>query len=256
MLYIYQIGFQKKLSTEHNLIHLTNFVSNALNEDDFCIGIFLDLIKAFDVVPHNILIKKLKNLGVKNKALAWFSSYLSNRSQCVDINGHISAPRTINISVMQGSILGPLLFLCFVNDLHTATKLFTLLFADDTCCLASGKSLSDLIKFCNEELQKVANWFSANQLAINVGKCKFIAFHNKGKKLQFNDPKIVFNSNEIGKDDNPENIVPLERVHNGAILAENQCYKYLGILLDEKLTFRIHVDYIYKKTIKITLLPA
>ena len=151
---------------------------------------------------------------------------------------------------MQGSVLGPLLFLCFVNDLHTASKLFALLFADDTCCLASGKNLIQLIQFCNEELQKIANWFSANKLAVNVGKCKFIFFHNKGKKLHLNGEKIVFNLNEIGEDDNPSNIIPLDRIYNDAASAENQTYKYLGILLDENLSFRAHIDYICKKLSK------
>ena len=151
---------------------------------------------------------------------------------------------------MQGSVLGPLLFLCFINDLHTASKLFTLLFADDTCCLYAGKNLKDLIKFCNDELQKIANWFSANKLAVNVNKCKYIIFHNKGKKLQFDNEKIIFNCNEIGKDDFSENILPLDRIHADANLAENRCFKYLGILLDENLSFRNHIDYICKKLSK------
>ena len=250
LLYIYQFGFQKKLSTEHNLLHLTNYVSNALNKDDFCVGIFLDLKKAFDVVPHKILLKKLKKLGIKNNALDWFQSYLNNRSQCVDINGQISSPRTINISVMQGSVLGPLLFLCFINDLHCASELFTLLFADDTCCLASGKNLKDLIKYCNIEMQKIANWFSANQLAVNVSKCKFLVFHNKGKRLNFEGETIVYNLNEIGNDDIHSNIIPLERIHNDAQDVASQTYKYLGILLDENLTFNYHVDFICKKLSK------
>ena len=250
LLYIYQFGFQKKLSTEHNLLHLTNYVSNALNKDDFCVGIFLDLKKAFDVVPHKILLKKLKKLGIKNNALDWFQSYLNNRSQCVDINGQISSPRTINISVMQGSVLGPLLFLCFINDLHCASELFTLLFADDTCCLASGKNLKDLIKYCNIEMQKIANWFSANQLAVNVSKCKFLVFHNKGKRLNFEGETIVYNLNEIGNNDIHSNIIPLERIHNDAQDVASQTYKYLGILLDENLTFNYHVDFICKKLSK------
>ena len=250
LLYIHQFGFQKKLSTEHNLLHLTNYVSKALNDDEFCIGIFLDLKKAFDVVPHDILLKKLNYLGVNDNALAWFNSYLSGRTQCVNINGILSSPRNINISVMQGSVLGPLLFLCFINDLHTASKLFTLLFADDTCCLYAGKNLKDLIKFCNDELQKIANWFSANKLAVNVNKCKYIIFHNKGKKLQFDNEKIIFNCNEFGKDDFSENILPLDRIHADANLAENRCFKYLGILLDENLSFRNHIDYICKKLSK------
>ena len=151
---------------------------------------------------------------------------------------------------MQGSVLGPLLFLCFINDLHAASKLFTLLFADDTCCPSAGKNLKELIKFCNEELQKIANWFSANKLAFNVNKCKYIIFHNKGKKIPLEDKKIIFNFNEIGKDDITENIVPLDRIHSDANLAEKNCFKYLGILLDENLSFRYHVDYICKKLSK------
>jgi hypothetical protein len=146
-----QFGFQSGLSTEHNLLHLTNYVANALNENKFGIGVFLDLKKAFDVVPHCILLKKLKYYGVINNVLDWFESYLSNRSQCVDINGKISSPKSISISVMQGSVLGPLLFLIFINDLPKATILKTLLFADDACSLHS-------------DLQKIANWFSANKL--------------------------------------------------------------------------------------------
>ena len=151
---------------------------------------------------------------------------------------------------MQGSVLGPLLFLCFVNDLNCASELFTLLFADDTCCLASGKNLSDLVKFCNIELQKIANWFSANQLAVNVSKCKFLVFHKKGKKLNFDGESIFYNLNELGKDDIKDNIIPLERIHNDALDTGSQNYKYLGILLDENLTFNYHVDYICKKLSK------
>jgi hypothetical protein len=109
----YQFGFQKGLSTEHNLIHLSNFIGRALNENKFCIGIFLDIKKAFDVVPHNLLIQKLDKMGVKNRELDWFRSYLTDRSQCVEINGKKSTPRKIKLSIMQGSVLGPLLFLCF-----------------------------------------------------------------------------------------------------------------------------------------------
>jgi hypothetical protein len=136
-----QFGFQSGLSTEHNLLHLTNYVANALNENKFGIGVFLDLKKAFNVVPHCILLKNLKFYGVNDNVLRWFESYLSNPSQCVDINGKISSPKYINISVMQGSVLGPLLFLIFINDLPKATILKTLLFADDACTLHSDKIL-------------------------------------------------------------------------------------------------------------------
>jgi len=175
---------------------------------------------------------------------------LSDRTQCVEINGVKSSLRSINISVMQGSVLGPLLFLCFINDLNNATSLLALLFADDTCLLASGHNRVDLISFCNVELQKVANWFSANCIAINVSKCKYVVFHNKGKKLNFEQSEIVFNLNEVNCENKATNIFPLERVSNCAAKPENQTYKYLGILLDENLNFNNHTDYICKKLSK------
>ena len=133
---------------------MTNFISSALNENKFCIGIFLDLKKAFDVVPHSILLKKLKKFGITGTTWNWFRSYLSNRKQKVEINGTFSNLASINISVLQGSILGPILFLCFINDLPNLPNLLLLLFADDTGCFASDKNLNNLINTCNTELQK------------------------------------------------------------------------------------------------------
>ena len=118
-----QFGFQRRLSTEQCLIHLTNYVSGAINDNKFAIGVFLDLQKAFDVVSHDILLKKLSNLGIKDVVLKWFESYLSNRVQCVDISGNLSSSRVINISVMQGSVHGPLLILCFINDFLNASEI-------------------------------------------------------------------------------------------------------------------------------------
>ncbi len=182
LLYKHQFGFQKNTSTEHNLLHLTNFVSTALNEGKFCVGVFLDLKKAFDVVSHKILLQKLKKFGILGTTWDWFNSYLSNRSQRVEINGVLSDSAPLNISVLQGSVLGPILFLCFINDLHTVTDLFLLLFADDTSGLASHSNLEYLIEYCNRELQKITNWMLSNKLAVNSDKCKYIIFHNKGKK--------------------------------------------------------------------------
>jgi hypothetical protein len=242
-----QFNFQSGLSTEHNLLHLTNYVANAMNENKFGIGVFLDLKKAFDVVPHCILLKKLKFYGVKDNVLRWFESYLSNRSQCVDINSKISSPKYINISVMQGSVLGPLLFLIFINDLPKATILKTLLFADDACTLHSDKNLRNLITKVNTELQKIANWFSANKLVVNVSKCKYIIFHTKGKNLNFEGQEVYFNLNEIGGIQNPEKIIKLERIGNN----ENEKnYKYLGILIDEHLNFNDNTDFLCNKLSK------
>jgi len=168
------------VNTEHNLVSLVNFISNALNENKYCVGIFLDLKKAFDVV--DILFTKLNGLGVCGNSLDRFKSYLSSREQCVDISNNLSEKLTIDLSVLQGSILGPILFLCFINDLPNASNLHTHMFADDTQGLATGDNLEMLIDDVNGELKKWAVWFCANKMAVNVSKTKFIIFHNRGKK--------------------------------------------------------------------------
>jgi len=113
----HQFGFQRKKNTQHKLISLINYISKALNDGEYCIGIFLDLKKAFDTVDHNIILTKLKHYGVDDVELQWFKCNLTDRTQIVDINGHYSDPQKINISVLQGSILGPILFDIFVNKL-------------------------------------------------------------------------------------------------------------------------------------------
>ena len=210
LLYEHQYGFLRGRSTEQNLLQVVNYISNSLNSGNFCIGIFLDLKKAFDVCSHPILLKKLKKLGVEGTALDWFTSYLSNRKQKVDINGHFSGEKLINISVLQGSILGPTLFLCYINDLFSTTNLATFLFADDTSCLAENKNLPDLIRFVNVELQKIANWFRSNKMAVNISKTKFIIFRTKGKKIDISDTPVLFNNNDLNGHQDPNNIFKLE----------------------------------------------
>jgi hypothetical protein len=122
ILYEHQYGFQRNKSTEHSLIHSLNFISNALNDNKYCIGVFFDLKKAFDVCSHEILLMKLSKMGITGNALEWFRSYLSDRQQIVDINGTFSNLRRIKISILQGSILGPILFLCYINDLFRVTS--------------------------------------------------------------------------------------------------------------------------------------
>jgi hypothetical protein len=123
LLYEHQYGFQRGKSTEHNLIQVTNFIGEALNEGNWCIGVFLDLKKAFDTVNHGILLRKLEKYGIRNVALNWFASYLADRKQCVDIDGCLSDFKDIVMSVFQGSSLGPILFLCFINDIYRCTSL-------------------------------------------------------------------------------------------------------------------------------------
>ncbi len=227
---------------------MTNFISSALNDNDYAIGVFLDLQKAFDVVSHEILLKKLHNLGIQNVTLSWFQSYLSGRSQCVDINGNLSTPKNINISVIQGSVLGPLLFLCFINDLPNASKILKLLlFADDTCALDRDENLHTLINRCNSELQNLTNWFIINKISVNAAKCKYIIFHRPRKKIPTNLPCVFLNFNIKGNLDDPSQITTLERVGSSNPNPDNRYLKYLGILMDEHLSFSYHIEAICKK---------
>ena len=155
LLYDNQYGFLRGHSTLHNITKLTSKISQDLNEKKFVIGIFLDLKKAFDTVSHDILLSKLKKLGISGTPLKWFTSYLSNRTQFTEIRGCKSNELAIDISVLQGSILGPILFLCFINDLHLATWLLTLLFADDTAVIDSDTDLPTLINRVNYESKKL-----------------------------------------------------------------------------------------------------
>ena len=149
ILYKHQYGFQAKKSTLHPIVHFLNKICEASNEKLISIGVFCDLQKAFDCCSHIILLQKLKKLGIKENELLWFENYLKNRQQFVNVNDGKSSFKYISKGVPQGSILGPLLFLIYINDLASCTTLFTLLFADDTSFLISGKNLPDMINQLN-----------------------------------------------------------------------------------------------------------
>jgi hypothetical protein len=204
------------------------------------------LKKAFDVCSHSILIRKLHKLGIRDSALNWFKSYLQGRQQRVDINGNLSSSRALDISVLQGSILGPILFLCYINDLSLCTTLFTSMFADDTACADADSDLDSLITRANSELKKVALWFRANKMAVNIGKTKFIVFHNRGKIVDMNGRHIIYDDNEPLAED-PHLVVPLERYHDAHPKPECRAYKLLGIHLDEHLNFNFHTNFLCNK---------
>ena len=194
---------------------------------------------------------KLKKLGIKGKTLNWFAFYLKNRVQYVDIDGSVSSPQNINISVLQGSILGPILFLWYINDLPNATELLTYLFADDTSGFLIGKNLHELVPKMNIEINKMANWFRANKMAVNISKTKYIIFHTKGKKISnFDNNSIVFDENEIGGAQDPALVTPLGRIYDAHPSSDQKSYKLLGIFLDEPLSFNSHAKFLTNKLSK------
>jgi hypothetical protein len=247
LLYTHQYGFIPNRSAEQNLLHIVNYVTEALNDGNYSVGVFLDLKKAFDVCSHSILLKKLKKMGINGITLKWFENYLKGRSQKVDINGHLSSEQELDISVIQGSTLGPILFLCYINDFYSATTLFSVLFADDTTCLSKGKNLNELLTYVKDELQKIAVWFRANKMAVNTSKTKFIVFRTHGKKINPNDCVLTFNNNEPGLPEDPNLIFNIDRIYNEG---QEKSFKLLGVMIDEYLSFDAHVTHLCAKTSK------
>ena len=149
-IYTHQLGFRKRHSTIHALISLTDEVRHALDQNKIACGIFIDLQKAFDTVDHSILLKKLAHYGIRGLANDWFKSYLSHRHQFVSINGYESNKVRMKHGVPQGSVLGPLLFLIYINDLNSAIKYCRVQhFADDTNLLISNESPKQIQKYIN-----------------------------------------------------------------------------------------------------------
>jgi hypothetical protein len=241
-----QYGFRRKHNTTHPIIHLLNEITKASTSKKYTIAIFCDLRKAFDTCNHDILIKKLRKIGVANMELNWFISYLSGRTQFVYLNGIESNKLEIKKGVPQGSILGPLLFLIYINDLPECSALIALLFADDTTLLASGDSLQELVSLVNLEFKKVVSYFRSHQMSLHPAKTKFIIFNATENVISNLDPSIFIDSNNEN-----ENFVhlktPIERI---SVNSNVPAIKFLGVYLDPKLNFNYHIMQIVKKISK------
>ena len=230
ILYKKQFGFQKQHSTEHAILQLINQILDSFKLDKFTIGVFIDLSKAFDTVNHSILLKKLSFYGIKNNNLKWFNSYLSNRKQYITTDQGNTDMETITCGVPQGSILGPLLFLIFINDLSQATSILDpIMFADDTNLFYSNENVDTLFETVNKELVNINTWFQANKLSLNANKTKYVFFHKPKKKVPFNLPTLKINSTEIKRE---------------------QSLKFLGVIIDESLTWKEHIDILESKISK------
>ena len=170
LLYKYQFGFRKNHSTEHALIEITDQIKLSMNNNQITCGIFVDLSKAFDTVNHHMLLDKLENLGIRGKALELFRSYLSGRKQYVNIDNCKSKTRSITCGVPQGSVLGPLFFLLFINDLPNCCPSGKVrIFADDTNVFFHCNNIKELIKLGQTILNQLHSWFTANKLTLNPG---------------------------------------------------------------------------------------
>ncbi len=243
ILFKHQYGFQAKKSTLHPIMHLLNELALAKNNNKVSIGVFCDISKGFDTISHDILLKKLEKIGVRNKELDWFKNYLNQRRQFVVIGDETSEYLEITKGVPQGSILGPILFLIYINDLPRATDLFTMLFADDTSFVVSGNNLNDIITKLNNELKKINNWFRANKLCLNAEKTKIMIFNKREDTIDWEDINVFIDSNN-DNENNPELINKIGVV-NGR--SKVPAIKFLGVFIDSNLSFKYHIDFIRKK---------
>ena len=225
-----QYGFRKHMSTELALLELHNILLKNINNNDITCGLFIDLKKAFDTIDHKILLHKLEFNGIRGLALNWFKNYLHNRKQFVQIDSIKSSTETIAYGVPQGSILGPLLFSIYINDLPmTLDKGRVILFADDTSIIYNDKSINNLHKTVSDQSKILVDWLEANKLSLSTNKTKMMLFHKKAIPLKDNF-KIKIYDIEI------DNVSTLN---------------FLGFILDDKLSWKQHAIKISHNILKI-----
>ena len=227
-----QYGFRQEHSTEHAALELADRVLFDLDNKNASVAIFMDLSKAFDTLDHSILLKKLNYYGVQGVELNWFNDYLSNRSQYVELSELKSDTTVIKTGVPQGSILGPLLFLIYMNDISCCTDKFEfILYADDTTLYATITIRSNNTESLNIEIDKVNLWLAINKLSLNVSKTKYMLFHALNKDLTQCIPNLIINGNII------------ERVSN---------FNFLGISFNENMSWKTHLNKLSNKLAKIS----
>ena len=216
-----QGGFRKGFSTTRSIADLTDDFFNSINEGSISLAVFVDLRKAFDTVNHEILLKKIGQYGIRGQNLRWCIDYLANRSQVTLANGKRSSDNVIKCGVPQGSVLGPLFFIIYVNDMQAALNgAKSQLYADDTVIYASGNSAEEVAARLQPELDLFTKWCRENKLSLNVKKTKQMNFGTRHAVKKASIVKLKVDNVQL-------KVVPT--------------YKYLGFLLDSTLSFNYHV---------------
>ena len=228
LLYKFQFGFREKHSTYMPLIIILDKITEALDNGNYVIGIFLDFRKAFDTVNHKILLDKLYHYGIRGPAYRWFVSYLTDRQQYVCFEDSVSDSKPVTCGIPQGSVLGPLLFLLYINDLASVSQLLTaFLFADDSNLFHIGTNITTMCETINNETKKIVDWLRANRLSLNIDKTNFMVFKPRFK-------------NCTGVSITIDN-TPIQKVTHT---------KFLGVIIDDKLSWSQHISHIRNKIAK------
>ena len=210
-----QYGFRNSRSTYMALMDLIENICESIDKKKYVMGIFIDLKKAFDTIDHNILLNKLYHYGIRGISNDWIESYLENRKQFVQYDDAISVCKEILCGVPQGSILGPKLFILYINDICNISEIMKfVLFADDTNILCKHENYVSLCELVNVELSKLSKWFSINKLSLNVKKTSYMVFGNR-------------------------------HVNNNTHVT-----KFLGVYIDYRLDWKRHIDHIINKVSK------
>ena len=227
LIYSKQFGFRAKYSTNHAIISLTEYIRSKLDSGEYVCGVFVDLEKAFDTVHHDILCEKIKAYGLRGNINNLLKSYLSGRKQYVSINGIDSEVKDVTCGVPQGSSLGPLLFLMYINDFRAClSETGCGHFADDTFIIFSSKTPKTIETIVNFELKSVVTWLRLNKLSLNAGKTELIFFQSKRHPLNYDNISIKL---------------------NGLKLTPVDFIKYLGMFIDKHLNWTTHIDELCKK---------
>ena len=213
-----QYGFRPGRSCEHALLKAQDIILDSLNRRQISLLLLIDFSKAFDMVEHSILLKKLEHYGIRGPALNWMSTYLHNRSQFVSIDGKKSSTKVLSHGVPQGSILGPLLFIIYINDIPNILKSAKfILYADDVNIILTAATINEINQQLSTLTEILPKWVFANGLALNLKKTHYMIFSRSRSELP--GPLILCNKD-------------IERKSES---------KFLGVILDEKLTWASHI---------------
>lgn len=238
-----QFGFRRHRSTEDAITLLTEHIAKSLDSDKKCVGVFLDLAKAFDTVSSKILIRKLEGIGVRGHALEWFRSYLSDRKQFTKVGQHKSNLLPVSYGVPQGSILGPTLFTIYLNDIHDLSlpNAEVICYADDTVVLFTGKNWNSTKESAERGMSYVHQWLKRNLLTLNYSKTTFMCFHKTAASSPADVESIKIHA-----------CLSSSLLCTCKSILRSKVTKYLGIMIDENLNFKTHTQQLVKRIRKIS----